>query len=457
MTHNLTIKITSIIILLICLSACSNSHSGTISNDSKNYTDNIGTSKSYSSATEADAKLFDFSDDKTAEITWELIDGVLTISGEGKMPNYMYDSSPWRGYSNEIFSVIVNEGITSIGDSAFMFCDKIESVQLPSTLKVIERVAFNGCEKLREINLPDGLKEIQRSAFATYSYDLKSIYIPASVSKIAEKAFEGCFALSSIEVDKNNLWYCTDDIGVLYTKDMSILLEFPDALEVDEYIISDKTKEIADGAIFTKNLKNIYVPNSVIKIGDESFADSKKLVIYADADSVAAKYAEDKNLKYRIVDDNGNIVAKNKLKNTIWNDNCVIDEIGWIEEDGSVEALKNRMKYFFDACGIQPYVYFVNNQHGLLTDEDKTNFAAKFYDEQIANSYTFVYFYFEEPVSDDLGYMYYECGKDATEIMNEGVIDEFWNIVDQEWYSSKTTEDCLASIFVRTADYITEN
>lgn len=207
MTHNLTIKITSIIILLICLSACSNSHSGTISNDSKNYTDNIGTSKSYSSATEADAKLFDFSDDKTAEITWELIDGVLTISGEGKMPNYMYDSPPWRGYSNEIFSVIVNEGITSIGDSAFMFCDKIESVQLPSTLKVIERVAFNGCEKLREINLPDGLKEIQRSAFATYSYDLKSIYIPASVNKIAEKAFEGCFALSSIEVDKNNLWY----------------------------------------------------------------------------------------------------------------------------------------------------------------------------------------------------------------------------------------------------------
>lgn len=145
---------------------------------------------------------------------------------------------------------------------------------------------------------------------------------------------------------------------------------------------------------------------------------------------------------------------REKLEGTSWSNDCVIDETGWIVEDGSISSLERKLRTFYDKTGVQPFVYLVGYRPELVTDSQKEQFAYDFYENEIGNSYTFVFFYFEERNPDDVGYMYYEGGTDALGVMDPEAVDIFWAICDQEWYGDGTTEECLANMFNRTADRI---
>ena len=97
----------------------------------------------------------------TGDCTWTLDNGVLTISGNGKMENYFsYDEKPWE---TEIKKVVIENGVRSIGDSAFY-----------------------GCTELTSVSIPDSVTSIGDFAFQNTS--LKSVTIPASVTKIGDYA-----------------------------------------------------------------------------------------------------------------------------------------------------------------------------------------------------------------------------------------------------------------------------
>ena len=108
------------------------------------------------------------------DATWTLVDGVLTISGTGKTWDFRDDASrfdyhpcPWEGIKDEIREVIVEEGITYLGASAFMECANLERVSLPESLTVLESFAISYCRQLSECELPSHLEhlddaEIQR-------------------------------------------------------------------------------------------------------------------------------------------------------------------------------------------------------------------------------------------------------------------------------------------------------
>ena len=145
---------------------------------------------------------------------------------------------------------------------------------------------------------------------------------------------------------------------------------------------------------------------------------------------------------------------REKLENTSWDGDCVIDEIGWISEDGSISGLEHKLRDFYDETGVQPFVYLVGYRSDLVTDSDKERFASSFYENEIGNDYTFAFFYFCEYNPDDVGYMYYEGGSRALGVMDPEAIDIFWAICDSEWYSDATTEDALANTFNRTASRI---
>lgn len=145
---------------------------------------------------------------------------------------------------------------------------------------------------------------------------------------------------------------------------------------------------------------------------------------------------------------------REKLSGTSWSNDCVVDEIGWISEDGSISGLERQLRKFYDKTGIQPYVYLVSYRPELTSDSAKAQFASEYYDEYIDNNYTFAFFYFEERNSDDVGYMHYEGGSSALGIMDAEAVAIFWAIADQEWYGNSTTEDCIANIFNRTAERI---
>ena len=145
---------------------------------------------------------------------------------------------------------------------------------------------------------------------------------------------------------------------------------------------------------------------------------------------------------------------REKLTDSSWTNNCVVDETGWISEDGSVAGLERKLREFYDKTGVQPYVYLVGYRPELFTVMNKEDFASEYYENEIGNDYTFAFFYFEEQNPDDVGYMYYEGGSAALGVMDSEAVEIFWSICDQEWYSDATTEDCIANIFNRTADRI---
>lgn len=137
-------------------------------------------------------------------VTWTLDGNTITISGEGKMNNYSAaqgNPTPWEDYKTQIQEVIVNPGVTALGDYAFDQCHGVTSVSLPEGLLTIGQHAFADCTSLESITFPESLTEIGRECsrydpaegyvFANCS-KMKSVTIPANVTLIARNTFDGC-------------------------------------------------------------------------------------------------------------------------------------------------------------------------------------------------------------------------------------------------------------------------
>ena len=175
-------------------------------------------------------------------------DGTLTISGNGEM-KYWYNIYvvAWDSNRKNIKNVIINNGVTSIGNFAFSDCTSLTNITIPNSVTSIGDYAFYGCENLINITIPN------------------------SVTSIGNFAFCMCTSLTSINVDSNNEKYMSDN-GVLYTKDKKTLIQYPSKKEKTEYIILQGTTSIGNYAFhYCTNLTNITIPNSVTSIGDDAF------------------------------------------------------------------------------------------------------------------------------------------------------------------------------------------
>jgi hypothetical protein len=128
-------------------------------------------------------------------------DGTLTISGSGEMDNYEppegSNSVPWKNYESSITTIVVQEGVTNIGENAFSGCTALSSVSLPNSVTRIGIDAFFICRSLSSITLPSSLTNIGKDAFAGCT-GLTSITIPANVTSIGTWAFLSCTGLTSV-------------------------------------------------------------------------------------------------------------------------------------------------------------------------------------------------------------------------------------------------------------------
>ena len=181
-------------------------------------------------------------------LTWELYrnSGLLVISGTGTMNNFDYNSGLWAQEREWITSVVVNEGVTSIGEFAFYNLENLVSVSLPNSLQVIGEAAFS-CTGITEIN------------------------IPASVIQMYTNAFESCFALERIIVAEGNKYYCNDSQGILYEKDMKTLLFCPQGF-AGVCTIPEGVEKIAKLAFhYCDKLTAVQMANTVTTIGESAF------------------------------------------------------------------------------------------------------------------------------------------------------------------------------------------
>ena len=144
----------------------------------------------------------DFSGTCGDAITWELdpVTGLLTIDGEGPMPDYSYsDGAPWYACRGRIFNVVITGEITSIGAFAFNECSHLVSVDASAcTLSEIGEGAMNSCSVLESITfIPGETLSVGADAFAE-CIALKALDLGANEGEIGAGAFYGCLALEEI-------------------------------------------------------------------------------------------------------------------------------------------------------------------------------------------------------------------------------------------------------------------
>ena len=211
-----------------------------------------------------------------SNLTWTLdSEGVLTISGSGDMRDYDY-SSPWYENGNQIQSVFMANGVTSIGNFAFNECTSLTSMTIPDSVTCIGNCAFRECSSLASVTIPDSVTSIGVYAFCACT-SLKSVTIPDSVTSIGNYAFSYCTSLTGIWVDEGNSHYFSDASGVLFNKDKTVLAQCPGAFS-GSYAIPDGVTSINDAAFVNcESLTSVTIPDGVTNIGYEVFAGCTSL------------------------------------------------------------------------------------------------------------------------------------------------------------------------------------
>ena len=202
------------------------------------------------------------------QATWELYqDGTLYIKGSGAMSDYSissdandtsFCSAPWyASHRSDIQTVIIEDGITRIGEHAFTYCSAMHSVSIPDSVTEIGAEAFAGCSSLESVTIPDGVTKIGSAAFESCG-SLKSVTIPSSVTTIGEWAFFGCDSLESVTIPGS-----VTEIG-----DWA----FSDCVFLKSVTIPDSVTTIGEcafsGCAF---LESVTIQGSVTEIGKDAF------------------------------------------------------------------------------------------------------------------------------------------------------------------------------------------
>ena len=213
-------------------------------------------------------------------VYWTLSnEGVLTISGTGEMYDYGYDSSPWYSWKSEIKSVIIESGVTSIGDWAFHSCSSLTSVTIPDSVTSIGDYAFSDCSSLTNVTIPDSVTSIGDSVFY-YCSALTSVTIPDSVTSIGNGAFDSCTSLTNVAIPDS-----VTSIG-----DWA----FSDCSSLTNVTIPDSVTSIGEGAFNEcSSLTSVTIGDSVTWIGNSVFGGCSSLTNVTIGDNVTSigKYA----------------------------------------------------------------------------------------------------------------------------------------------------------------------
>ena len=199
---------------------------------------------------------------KDGNITWRLTkDGTLYISGQGDMLDYYTKGAPW--VNKTIKKVIIERGVTSIGECAFGDCSSLSSIEIPEGVTSIGSRAFEGCSSLSSIEIPEGVTSIGSSAFE-YCSSLSSIKIPEGVTSIGFLAFGDCSSLSIIKIPK----------GVTSIEGSA----FEDCSSLSSIEIPKGVTSIGSGAFaYCSSLSSIKIPEGVTSIESRVFENCSSL------------------------------------------------------------------------------------------------------------------------------------------------------------------------------------
>lgn len=199
-------------------------------------------------------------------LTWTLDTDtcVLEINGTGDMHDWPSNSSaPWGSYSAYVRTVKIDNGVTSVGDSAFVMCISLTDITIPDSVTSIGDGAFSACAILNNVIIPDNVTSIGDRAFEGCTY-ITNISIPNSVINIGARAFLNCTGLKNVTIGS----------GANAIKDST----FENCKNLENITIGSSVSTIGANAFRgCSSLTNITIPNNVLSIGDFAFIGCSKL------------------------------------------------------------------------------------------------------------------------------------------------------------------------------------
>jgi hypothetical protein len=127
---------------------------------------------------------------RTGKLKWSHSDEMLTVSGNGAMPNYSWlTGSPWFSLHKNIIAVIVGNGVTGIGEWAFRCCSRLTSVTVPDSVTGIGESAFAGCSRLTNVTVGWTTPiSVEDSAFGGMSLPPRTLHVPAGTQALYRAA-----------------------------------------------------------------------------------------------------------------------------------------------------------------------------------------------------------------------------------------------------------------------------
>ena len=250
-------------------------------------------------------------------LSWNYANGILTVSGTGEMLCTGF-WAPWSAYREFIKSVVLEDGITTVGTSAFSNYPALISVDLPKSLTSIGQNAFYWCDKLTTVTIPAGVTELGKNAFngckglkSIISYAVEPptcgancfynvdksipVLVPkGSLEKYQDESAEGWKDFTNIQVNpiaasgfcgaegKNLQWTLNID-SVLTISGEGAMADnvsswIPFRADIQSVVIEDGATSIGKEAFADcANLLSVTVPNSLTRIGNSAFSGCSKL------------------------------------------------------------------------------------------------------------------------------------------------------------------------------------
>lgn len=199
-------------------------------------------------------------------VTWQLTENTddpstytLTIRGSGAMEDYQTSSSrPWNNFRDQITSVVISPGITSIGDCAFTLFSKLIHVDIADSVISIGDRAFSYCSSLTDITVPQSVTYIDANAFESCT-NLSSITLSTNnITSIRPHTFSGCSELSSIVIPDG---VTSIQLGAFFNCTKLTSITIPDSVTtIDPWAFKN-----------CSSLTSITIPGSVTSIGSNVF------------------------------------------------------------------------------------------------------------------------------------------------------------------------------------------
>lgn len=197
---------------------------------------------------------------------WEIlyVDGVTTLIISSSTYNYsLHSLPPWYDYHGKIQNVIIESGVTRIGDYAFYDLSELRSVTIPDSVTLLGSSAFQNCISLTEVSIPKSIPVIDDNAFS-YCYKLAEVNLEEGLSKIGISAFQYCTSLTEVSIPKSVL--IIDDAA------------FSHCYELTTVNLEEGLQAIGNSAFaICRKLESIDIPDSVTIIGTWIFEDARSL------------------------------------------------------------------------------------------------------------------------------------------------------------------------------------